>query len=200
MKTYVPLKFISFIILLLTAVDLVAQQTVIKAGKIADPITGKILENNILLIENDRIKEIGRNVKIPPGATIIDLSNYTLSPGLFDAHTHLCSNLSKFADWLGVDYFDMVLLNPEGYRAIQGTVYAKQMLDAGFTTVRDAGNAGKYADVDVKRAINEKLVDGPNMFVAGKIIAPFGGQFRTKADKQFLMNDEYYFEIGRAHV
>lgn len=87
----------------------------------------------------------------------------------------------------------MVLLNPEGYRAIQGTVYAKQMLDAGFTTVRDAGNAGKYADVDVKRAINEKLVDGPNMFVAGKIIAPFGGQFRTKADKQFLMNDEYYF-------
>lgn len=75
-------------------------------------------------------------------------------------------------------------------------VYGQQTVikaGTGFTTVRDAGNAGEYADVDVKRAINESLVAGSNMFVAGKIIAPFGGQFRTKADKKFLMNDEYYF-------
>jgi imidazolonepropionase-like amidohydrolase len=67
------------------------------------------------------------------------------------------------------------------------------MLEAGFTTVRDAGNAGKFADVDVKRAINEGLITGPTMIVAGKIIAPFGGQFRTRADKEFLVNDEYAF-------
>lgn len=170
-----------------------AQEVYVRAGKVVDPATGKSLLNQIIVVEGGKIKSVSPDTKIPSKAEIIDLSGYAVSPGLFDVHTHLCSSVSKFADWLGVDYFDMVLLNPDGYRAIQGSVYAKQMLDAGFTTVRDAGNAGKYADVDVKRAINEGLVPGPTMIVAGKIIAPFGGQFRTRADKEFLINDEYAF-------
>jgi imidazolonepropionase-like amidohydrolase len=174
-----------------------AQEVFIRAGKVADPVTGKTLQNQVIVIDGNKIKSIGTDTKIPPKAEVIDLTAYTVSPGLFDVHTHLCSSVSKFADWLGVDYFDMVLLNPNGYRAIQGSVYARQMLDAGFTTVRDAGNSGKYADVDVKRAINEGLIPGPTMIVAGKIIAPFGGQFRTRADKDFLINDEYAFADSR---
>jgi len=117
----------------------------------------------------------------------------TVMPGLIDAHTHICANISKFADMLGIDFLDLVLLNPDGYRAIQGAEHAKQMLNAGFTTIREAGNSGKYVDVDIKRAINEGLIAGPTIVTAGRIIAPFGGQFRTKADKQFIVNNEYFF-------
>ena len=117
----------------------------------------------------------------------------TVMPGLIDAHTHICANISKFADMLGIDFLDLVLLNPDGYRAIQGTVNAKQMLDAGFTTIRDAGNSGKYVDVDINRAINEGLTDGTTILAAGRIISPFGGQFSTKADKQFIVHNEYFF-------
>jgi imidazolonepropionase-like amidohydrolase len=187
------IRALLFLFVVISFTSLPAQEIYIRAGKIADPTTGKSLVNQIIIIENGKIKSVGSGTKVPANVEVIDLTGYTVSPGLFDVHTHLCSSVSKFADWLGVDYFDMVLLNPNGYRAIQGSVYAREMLEAGFTTVRDAGNAGKFADVDVKRAINEGLITGPTMIVAGKIIAPFGGQFRTRADKEFLVNDEYAF-------
>lgn len=170
-----------------------AQIIAIKAGKIIDPLSGGVSYNQIILVENSKIKESGANIAIPKDAEIIDLSKSTVMPGLIDAHTHISANISKFADILGVDYLDLVLLNPDGYRAIQGAVHAKDILDAGFTTIREAGNSGKYVDVDIKRAINEGLIVGPNILTAGRIIAPFGGQFRTKADKQFIVNNEYFF-------
>lgn len=170
-----------------------AQLIAIKAGKVIDPSTGIVSRNQIILVENSKIKDFGADIDIPKGTEIIDLSKSTILPGLIDAHTHICAKTSKFADYLGVEFLDMVLLNPDGYRAIQGTVYAKQMLDAGFTSIREAGNSGRYVDVDIKRAINEGLIIGPTIIAAGRIIAPFGGQFRTKADKQFLLNNEYFF-------
>ena len=169
-----------------------AQLIAIKAGKVIDPSTDKVYNNQIILVENGKIKEYGSDITIPKEAEVIDLSKSTVMPGLIDAHTHICANISKFADMLGIDFLDLVLLNPDGYRAIQGTVNAKQMLDAGFTTIREAGNSGKYVDVDIKRAINEGLIIGPTIIAAGRIIAPFGGQFRTKADKQFIVNNEYF--------
>lgn len=176
------------------------QKTFIRAARVVDPVSGKTIQRQVIVIENRKIIDMGTNIDIPTNAQVIDLGSATVVPGLFDAHTHVCSTVSKFADYLGVDYFDMVLLNPNGYRAIQGAVHAREMLEAGFTTIRDAGNAGKYADVDVKRAINEGLIPGPTMVVAGKIIAPFGGQFRTRADEQFLINDEYIFADTRDEI
>jgi len=170
-----------------------AQLIAIKAGKIIDPSSGTVSYNQIILVENSKIRELGANISIPKGAEIIDLSKSTVMPGLIDAHTHICATISKFADILGVDFLDLVLLNPDGYRAIQGAENAKQMLEAGFTTIREAGNSGNYVDVDVKRAINEGLIPGPTILAAGRIITPFGGQFRTKADKQFIVNNEYFF-------
>lgn len=170
-----------------------AQIVAIKAGKLADPAAGKILLNQVILIDKGKIMAVGPSLTIPKEARVIDLSQSTVAPGLIDAHTHLGSNLSKFADMLGVDYFDEIMLNPEGYRAIRAAKYAKEMLDAGFTAIREAGNSGNYVDVDLKRAIQEGLTDGPTIVAAGRIIAPFGGQFRTRAGKQFLDNKEYFF-------
>lgn len=170
-----------------------AQVVAIKAGKLVDPAAGTTSVSQVILIESGKIKAVGSGLHVPPGATVIDLSDSTVLPGLFDAHTHLCARVRIEADRLGVDYLDLVLLDPAGYRAIQGAVHAREMLDAGFTTVRDVGNAGKYVDVDLQRAINEGLVPGPTMLVAGRIIAPFGGQFRTRAEKQVLDNPEYFF-------
>lgn len=188
------MAFVSSLLLVLNAFG---QQTFIRAGRVVDPLTGTSSSNQVIVVEGNKITDIGSGITIPPDAKVIDLSQYVITPGLFDAHTHVCATVSKFADWLGVDFFDMVLLNPSGYRAIQGAVHAREMLEAGFTTIRDAGNAGKFVDVDVKRAINEGLIPGPNMVVAGKIITPFGGQFRTRADEQFLKNDEYVFADTR---
>ena len=190
--------FLTVIVLLLFSfADGQAQVTAIKAGKLIDPVAAATLTDQVILVEEGKVKAVGAKLQIPSGATVIDLSNSTVMPGLFDAHTHLCARSRIEADRLGVDYLDLVLLDPSGYRAIQGVYYAKQMLDAGFTTVRDVGNSGKYVDVDLQRGINEGLVTGPTMIVAGRIIAPFGGQFRTRADKQFLDNPEYFFADTR---
>lgn len=184
-------------ILLLGPLNTQGQVTAIQAGRLLDPASGTTSVNQIILIEGGRIKDVGPRIKIPADAVVIDLSKSTVLPGLFDAHTHLCIRYRVLADRLGIDYLDQMLLDPAGYRAIQGVAHARQMLDAGFTTVRDVGNAGNYVDVDLKRGVNEALVPGPTMLVAGRIISPFGGQYRTRANKEVLAYPEYFFADTR---
>ena len=132
---------------------------------------------------------------IPAGADVIDLSRCTVLPGLFDAHTHLCMDLNLQRD--GSSYFHTTLRDPTAYRAIQGTVHARSMLEAGFTTVRDVGNEGNYACSSVRRAIDAGLTAGPTMITAGRIIAPYGGQFTLQPDKRGLGEPEYFFADTR---
>ena len=172
-----------------------AQVTAIKAGKIVDPETGAVTVNQVILVEGQTIKAIGPDVKIPPGAAIIDLSNRTLLPGLFDAHTHLCMTTRRERD--AGRYYFTTLLDSTGYRAIQGVANARSMLETGFTTVRDIGNAGNYADTDLRRSIDEGLVPGPTIINAGRIIAPYGGQFQMQPDKPGLGNPEYLYADTR---
>ncbi len=76
--------------------------------------------------------------------------------------------------------------------------HAREMLNAGFTTVRDVGNAGDFLDADLAKAIRFGIVPGPNVIYAGRIIAPYGGQFwDTPADRQLLHNPEYFFADSR---
>ncbi len=168
-----------------------AQVTVIKAGKLVDPATATTLTNQVILVEGGKIKAVGANLTIPEGASVIDLSNATVLPGLFDAHTHLCSNMQY--QWDGGDYLVHSLNWRTGMRALIGAKNASEMLDAGFTTVRDVGNAGDYADADLAKAIGWDMFPGPTMIVAGRIIAPFGGQFVKPVPKQVLDNPEYIF-------
>ena len=161
----------------------------IKAGKLVDPEKGTTENNQIILVRGKKIEAVGPNVSIPADAKIIDLSKSTVLPGLFDAHTHLCMTMKKDRD--GGNYYITTLLDPTPYRAIEGVANARDMLTAGFTSVRDVGNGGNYADTALRQAIERGLVPGPTMLNAGRIIAPYGGQFHLQPEKRELAEPEY---------
>lgn len=181
----------SLLLLLLCARPANAQVTAIRAGRLVDPATGTAAVEQIVLVEGDTIRAVGPDVAIPAGATVVDLSAMTIVPGLFDAHAHLCLTMRAGRD--AGNYYFTTLLDPDSYRAIQGVANARTMLEAGFTTVRDIGNSGNYVDTALRLAIEEGLVPGPTIINAGRIIAPFGGQFHLQPDKRGLGNPEYFF-------
>ena len=193
-KPYLP-SFLCATLLAVSAASVQGQTTAILAGRLVDPTGGTALENQVILIEDGLIKEVGGDVSVPPAADVIDLSGQSIMPGLFDAHTHMCLNVRHERD-AGNFYFTS-LLDPTGYRAIQGVANARSMLQAGFTTIRDIGNGGNYADADLRRAIEEGLVPGPTMQNAGRIIAPIGGQFQLQQEKRGLGNPEYFYADTR---
>ena len=169
--------------------------TVIRAGLLIDPEAGTATANQTIVIENGKITTVGARIAAPAGADVVDLSKYTVLPGLFDAHTHLCLDVNLRRD--AGSYFYTTLRDPNAFRSIQGTVHARSMLEAGFTTVRDVGNEGNYACVSVRRAIDSGLIVGPTMLTAGRIIAPYGGQFALQPDKRDLAEPEYFFADTR---
>jgi imidazolonepropionase-like amidohydrolase len=172
-----------------------AQITAIKAGRVVHPETGKVVLNQIILVEGKVIKEIGSNLTIPKGAVVIDLSTKTVMPGLFDTHAHLCMNMQRKRD--AGSYYITTLLDSTGFRAIQGAANARSMLEHGFTTVRDIGNGANYADTDLRRSIEQGIVPGPTIINAGRIIAPFGGQFQMQPDRPGLGEPEYLYADTR---
>jgi imidazolonepropionase-like amidohydrolase len=173
-----------------------AQVIAIRAGLVIFPDTGKSATNQQFLVEGGKITAIGTSVQVPAGAKTVDLSDYTVLPGLMDAHTHLCATVDDKWD-LG-DFWIMAVQRRHGFRAILGAQHAREMLEAGFTTVRDVGNAGDYLDADLAKAIRFGIVPGPHVIYAGRIIAPFGGQFwDAPADRQLLQNPEYSFADSR---
>jgi len=166
-------RLIVLLVLALT-VTAVAQNTIaIRAGSVVDPAKGSVAKNQVILVENGKIKEIGANVRIPDGAVTIDLANEWLSPGLMDAHVHL--TLTEVTGG-NAPFESFYLKESSTYRGLRGLRNAQDLLRAGFTTVRELGNDASYATEDVRRAIQAGMFDGPTILTAGKIIAPFGGQ------------------------
>lgn len=138
--------------------------TVIKAGKLIDTENGKVLENQLILIENNIIRAVGANVQIPAGATVIDLSNATVMPGFMDMHVHLMNDAGSGFDSRNRSFVDA---------AVTAHIFAKRTLEAGFTTVRDLGSVG-FVSSAMKNAINEGKMPGPRMAVATYYIGSTG--------------------------
>ncbi len=149
-----------------------AQTTVIRAGNLVDPATGTVKKDQTIVVKDGKITAIGTQVSTPADATVIDLSKAWVLPGLMDAHTHLTLGMNPAAPELEVGY----LKESTGWRLLRGVRNARVVLEAGFTTVRDVGNAANYADTDLRVAIEKGWFPGPTILNAGKIIAPFGGQ------------------------
>src|SRR5215472_9923864 len=122
----------------------------------------------VVLIEGNRIAAAGPagSVSAPADATVIDLPDATLLPGLMDIHSHLFLHPYNETLWN-----DQVMKEPVPYRTLRAGRQARATLVAGFTTLRDLGTEGaEYADVALKRAIEEGLIDGPRLFVATRAI------------------------------
>ena len=179
----------------LLGVAVVAQLIAVKAGRLVDPEAGTVSRDQIIVVEQGRIRSVGREV--PAGAEVIDLSRATVLPGLFDAHTHLCLDIKLPNEGLeGVlrTLLAATLLDTTAHRALVGVQMAREMLEAGFTTVRDVGNAGNYADTALRLAIEEGRVAGPTVINAGRIIGPFGGQYHhLQPERPYLGEPEYLY-------
>ncbi len=171
--------------------------TVIKAGYLVDPETGAISKDQIILIEGGKIIQVSDVLKIPKGANVIDLSDQYILPGMMDCHTHLCWHIN---DKKNDGYVMSIVREPTAYRAIQGVMNAKDMLHAGFTTVRDVGNNGNYADAALRMAIEDGLVEGPTIVNAGRIISPFGGQRWVIPERKDYTQPEYFFADTRDEI
>lgn len=146
----------------------------VRAGRLFDGKSDSLRIGQVILIQGDRISEVGptAQVKIPAGAEVLDLSNATVLPGLIDGHTHVFAS--------GPDLDAQMLRESWQYRTLEALVNAQRDLYVGFTTLRDLKTLGAmYGDVALRTAINNGLVQGPRMQVSGRGMQTTGG-FRPK--------------------
>ena len=141
---------------------------VLHAARLLEIKTGRILKPGEILVQGDRIVEVGEAVKRPAGAEVLDLGDRTLLPGLIDAHIHL------FLHPGAEDLQTVVESVPQ--RTIMATLAARDDLMAGFTAERDMGTEGAgSADTAVRDAINQGRIPGPRLRISGNAINILGG-------------------------
>ncbi len=150
------------------SVNVAAQSLIIKGANLLDVMTGELVKDHVVLVNDGRIARISptRSADLPAGVDVIDLQGHTLLPGLIDMHVHLTSGG-------GYHGYESLKLTDER-RAILGVVHAETTLMAGFTTVRNVG-AGSFGDVALRDAINDGDIPGPRMLVSGPPIGITGG-------------------------
>ena len=171
--------FYLLLVVLLVGVAAVHSQpapiTAIKAGRLIDPETGTAATNQVILIEGEKIKAVGPNLAIPAGAVVIDLSKLTVLPGLVDAHTHMAMTYKEQPE--NSYYYLTYVMESTPLRAIQAASNGIQLLNSGFTVVRDVGNNALYADAALRQAIEQGWLPGPTVIPSGPMIGSTGGQF-----------------------
>ena len=208
---------------ILTAVSLAlcipateAQVIVIRAGELVDPETGTSQSDQTIVVKDGTIRAVGENPTIPSGATELDLSHLTVLPGLFESHTHVGSAYD--ADDSSLTEYNVNFSTAE--RAIQSLLSAQSFLYSGFTTIRDLGNSGNWADTALLRFLNNPPTPysgsippsttrapgrtgralGPTLFTSGKILAPFGGQFQLNPEFRDMGLVDYYYADSHAEL
>jgi imidazolonepropionase-like amidohydrolase len=146
--------------------------TLIKAGRLFDARSGQMLINQAILVEGDRIKEVGTAAAVAPhaaNARVIDLSSSTVLPGLIDAHNHVLGNPKDLSPIAG-------LRMSSAQATLWGVRNLRIWLDKGFTTLRDACESDRYyGQIALRNSIQQGLIQGPRMIVAGLCLSLTGG-------------------------
>jgi imidazolonepropionase-like amidohydrolase len=189
----VPLKQACATATLLVAIPLLAQspaplavpphRTLVRSAHLVDVRAGRTLDGRTLVVSGDRIVAVQPTAQVQPqsGDVVLDLGDATLLPGMIDVHTHLTmdTNFDPYHE----------LSTTVAKSALIGARNARVTLEAGITTVRNVGADG-FADVDLRDAINEGLVEGPHMQVSGPALGITGGHM----DENLL--PEAYHQVG----
>src|SRR2546430_12935800 len=184
------------ILLLMMSAPLSAQMKAIRAGRLVDG-SGKVVANAVILIDRDRITSVGASAP-PAGADVIDLSRFTLVPGLIDVHTHMTYYWDRAPGTrpLGQPR------RPAGVTTVLAAENARLTLETGVTTVRDLG-ASNEVDYAMRDLINMGKMLGPRMFVAGQgLSAPRGGgapnpqSYREQAEARIAAGSDWVKVYG----
>jgi imidazolonepropionase-like amidohydrolase len=163
--------------------------TLVRAGRLLDPKTGNVLAPAAVLIEDNKIKEVGppSKVQAPAGARIIDLGEATLLPGLIDSHTHLLvdpvvpAEAERSRRYNG-DFATGLLLaivESPSKRVLMGAQLAREDLESGITTVRNLGHSGIDGDTELRDAIKAGRVPGPRILASGRKLITRGSYIQS---------------------
>jgi imidazolonepropionase-like amidohydrolase len=151
------------------AVGGAAQLTAIRAGRLIDPQAGSVLNDQIILVRDNKIEAVGKAPPVPADAKVINLSEMTVLPGLIDCHTHLADGPTDDGDPFSQ------LKKTAAQIAYESVPNARTFLRSGFTTVRDVGVYRALNDVAMRDAIAHGYIEGPRMYVAGAYVTIAGG-------------------------
>jgi imidazolonepropionase-like amidohydrolase len=170
----------------------------LKAARLFDGKSRSLIPNGIVLIQGDKIVDVGANIPIPHEAQVVELGEATLSPGFMDAHTHLTHDYTDYKK----ERMDQIDLNVSEH-ALRATLYARATLEAGFTTVRDVGSrfpgSKEFVDIALRNSINKGVIVGPRMLVATYGIGATGGHFDpTSGFRDMLFGREPDYSDGIA--
>ena len=176
------MKKLSILLLLASSVAF-SQQTYLHCGAIFDAPRGKLLKEQTIVVEGNKIIQLQKGYIQPMGeyTTVIDLKNKTVLPGLIDMHVHIEN------EYNATSYINQFVDN-DADTAYDAALYARRTLLAGFTTVRDMGGSG--VNVSLRDAIREGKIPGPRIFTAEKAIGTTGGHADpTNGSRKSLMGD-----------
>jgi imidazolonepropionase-like amidohydrolase len=157
--------------------------TVVKATRLLDPASGRVLLDQAIIIEGERIRavvptaDLAKSLPTGAAARTIDLGPATLLPGLIDCHTHITSQPEN--------YYEDILRKSPIDEAVTAHLYARRTLEAGFTTIRNVG-ADNYIDFALRRAIDEGKIPGPRMQASGPALSATGGHGDLNGTSPYL--------------
>ncbi|HYN19949.1 MAG TPA: amidohydrolase family protein, partial [Thermoanaerobaculia bacterium] len=142
----------------------------LKAARLFDGKADAVVRNAVVIVEGGKIKAAGSGLEIPAGARVVDLGDSTLLPGFIDSHTHVTNQLED--DWNAALVAGLRRTIPE--ETLRASIFARAMLMAGFTTIRDLGS-GEWIDAAVRNAARDGSIQGPRMLVAAHSLGARGG-------------------------
>jgi imidazolonepropionase-like amidohydrolase len=159
------MRSIALVLTIAASLPVAGEDLAVQCGNVFDSKSARVVGARTIVVRADRIAEVAEGRTAPAGATVVDLSGHTCSPGWIDLHVHLGQESNPKS------YEERFRLDDTAY-AFRSVGYAERTLLAGFTTVRDLGGE---VTLDLRDAINQGLVRGPRIYAAGKSIATTGG-------------------------